>query len=133
MKTHRSVWSLAAVAWLGLSALASGSVAHARDLAWSVGIASPGVHVGVSSGPPFVYPQPVVVLPAPVHYGHPHPVYYGQPQVVYVPAPRYVQAGWARPGHKHGWGPHGRWHHGGRDRGDDRHGVHRGGAGNGRH
>lgn len=132
MKTHRSVWSLAAVACLGLSAFASGSVAHARDLAWSVGIVSPGVHVGVSSWPPVVYPQPVVVLPAPVHYGPPPPFYHGQPQVVYVPAPRYVHAGWIRPGHRHGWGPHRDWHPGGRDRGHGRHGLHDGGEARGR-
>lgn len=74
--------SLAAGAW-ALSGIAT--QAQARDnVYWSIGVNSPGVHVGVSNAPTVVYsypsygypvysPRPVVVYPRPVVV-HPHPV-----------------------------------------------------------
>jgi hypothetical protein len=83
-------------------------LAQANDVHWSVGVASPGISIGVTNS------RPVVVVPAPV---------YVQPQVVYA------QPGYGRGWHKdhkydrdddakHG-GKHGRH---GRDRGE-RHGY----------
>ena len=90
----------------GLCALGAASVAQARDLNWSIGIASPGVSVGVSNHQPLVvYPQPYYVQPQPVYQVRPVPGYvqpvvvYPQPTVVYGPPP-----GWRhkhRHGHKH--------------------------------
>ncbi len=80
-------------------------LAQANDVYWSVGVASPGVSIGVSNN------RPVVVVPAPV-YVQPAPIYrraapvFVQPQVVYVqPQP---------PGH--GWFKH----HDRHDRGGER-------------
>ena len=131
MKIQRSAFSLAAFAALVACALTLGGVAQARDLAWSVGIASPGVQFGVSNAPRFIYrqpvygPQPVVVQPQTVYYGQPQVLYsqpqvvypqpqvmYPQPQVVYAPQPYYVGSGWAPPVYYRGWGPHHHWHHG---------------------
>lgn len=111
---------------LAAAALAGGLVAatgaQAGDVYWSVGVSSPGVHMGVASAPPVVvHPAPVVVQAAPpvgqgaavvVYPGQPvrqvvpaapvviaPPVYYyAQPRVVY--APRY----WPGPGWRHGHG-----------------------------
>jgi len=91
-----SLFSKAAAVALGFAALAVASAAHAGGgVAWSVGISSPGVAVGV--GAPMmapVYAQPVYVQPAPVWqpttiYSVP-PVQYTQPAVVY-PAGALVQ------------------------------------------
>lgn len=135
MKSSRSVYSLAAAATLAMAALGAGTAAQAGDVFWSVGVASPGVQVGVSNAPPvvvhqrpvIVYPQPqVVYAPPPVVY-YPQPVYqqpqvvYQQPQVVYQ-QPYYTQAGWIYPGYRYGWDKH-HGHdnrHGGWDR--DEHG-----------
>lgn len=95
MKLHRWALSGLLAATLGMA-----GAAHAHDnIYWSVGIASPGVSVGVTSAPPVaVYPAPiyvpsypVVVAPRPIYYGPPAPVFYGPPP------------GW-RHGHGHGWG-----------------------------
>ena len=137
MKIQRSVYALAAVAALAVSALGMGSAAQARDVAWSIGVASPGVQFGVSNAPQVVYRQPVyapqavvVVQPQPVYYGQAQvvygqpqvvygqpqvvygqpPVVYGQPPVVYAPRPYYVQSGWAPPVYYRSWGPRHRWH-----------------------
>ena len=96
----------------GLCALGAASVAQARDVNWSIGIASPGVSVGVSNHRPVVvYPQPVYGAPVygrPV-YVHPQPVYqvrpmpgYVQPVVVhpYPPVVVYGQPDYGRK-HKH--------------------------------
>jgi len=82
-------WLGHGLAWVaGLCALGAASVAQARDVNWSIGIASPGVSVGVSNQHPVVvYPQPVYGAPV---YGRP---VYVQPQPVYQvrPMPGYVQ------------------------------------------
>ena len=96
MKNQRSVYALAAVAALAVSAWGMSGAAQARDVAWSIGVASPGVQFGVSNAPQVVYRQPVyapqavvVVQPQPVYYGQAQVVYgqprvlYGQPQVIY--------------------------------------------------
>lgn len=109
MKHHRLLLSgllAATLAWAG--------AAQANDnIYWSVGIAQPGISVGVSNAPPLMmYPAPVyvpsyrVVVPRPVYYAPPAPVYYGPPP------------GW---GHGHGHYKHGHGWHGGRHGGHGRH------------
>lgn len=108
MKVQGSAGSLVAVAALALLALGASGAAQARDVFWSVGVASSGVQLGVSNAPPLVVQRPVVVLPQPVYYGPP-PVVYAlpryavQPQVVYMPAPYVVQSAWVPPGHRKAW------------------------------
>lgn len=95
MKIQGSVFSVVAIAALGASALVSSSAVLARDVAWSVGIASPGVQIGVSNAPQVIYRQPVY-SPQTVYYSQPQVVYlqpqvtYVQPQVVYAPQAYYV-------------------------------------------
>ncbi len=126
MKIHRSIYSKAAAAALAMAALGMSAAARAGDVFWSIGLASPGVSVGVANAAPvYVAPQPVYVQPQPVYvapqpvYVQPRPIYYNQPVVV-RPAPVY-QAGWVQPGYGHRWhkkhGHHG--HHRGWDRDDD--------------
>lgn len=111
---------LAAAAW-ALSGIAS--QAQARDqVQWSIGVHSPGVHVGVSSAPPVVYGYPSRGYPS---YGY--PVYEQRPVVVY-PRPVYVQPRpvfvqtypvYVQPepwGHRHGH-RHGNKHRGGHGNG----------------
>lgn len=114
-------WLGHGLAWAaGVCALSAASVAQARDLNWSIGIASPGVSVGVSNNQPVVvYPQPmygapvygrpVYVQPQPVYQVRPMPGYgYVQPVVVhpYPPAVMYGPPGHGfkdkhRHGHRH--------------------------------
>ena len=98
----------------GLVALAAvGTAAQARDnVYWSLGVASPGVAIGVGNvAPVYVAPPPVYVAPPPVYYAPrpvvvaPAPVYYGGP----------VYYGYGK--HKHKHRGHGRGH----GRGHDRH------------
>ena len=91
MKTKRSIGSVAALT-AGLVALLVSASASANGVYWSVGVSSPGAHVGVQNVPPVVYHPPVVVYQQPqVVYQQPQVVYH-QPQVVYVqPRPVYVQ------------------------------------------
>jgi hypothetical protein len=108
MKFNRSMPSLIAAASLAFAALGATGVAQAQDVFWSVGLSSPGVHVGVGSAPPVAMRpayQPVYVQQNPV-YMVPQPVTYMRPAPVYMPPPQYVQAGWQRPDYGH------RWHHG---------------------
>lgn len=88
IKANRSVALFGAAAALALATLGFAGAAQARDnVTFSVGVAAPGIAVGVTNGYP-VYQQPVYVQPAPVYY-QPAPVYYPRP--VYVrPAPVYV-------------------------------------------
>ena len=125
--------AVVAGAWLGSATL---SQARAGDIYWSVGVHSPGVHVGVSNAPTVIYAPPVVAVrtvPAPVRWVT-------------------VRPGWGPPdwrdgdrrhdrGHHHGWrNKHGGWkgdhdrdqrhaRNDWRPRADDRHGqrdhVHR--------
>jgi hypothetical protein len=91
IKANRSVALFGAAAALALAAFGFTGAAQARDnVTFSVGVAAPGVHVGVTNGYPAypVYQQPVYVQPAPVYY-QPAPVYYPRP--VYRPAPVYYQ------------------------------------------
>ena len=112
MKFNRSVFTSAAAAVLAVAALGVTSAAHANGVAWSVGIASPGVSVGFTNAPPvYVQPAPVYVQPQPV-YMHPRPVYYQQPAPVYVAPPVYVRPApvYYGPGYwRHGHG-YGHWH-----------------------
>lgn len=148
MKIHRSVWRLAAVAAMAVSALGVNSAAQAREVFWSVGVGSPGVQFDVSNAPPVVYQRPIVVVPQPVYLPQPvvvyqpRQVYYGPPQVVYAPQPYYVQSGWAPPGFRSGWGKRDhrgngrwnrdRWDRDRWDRDDDDDDDHRRGRGRGR-
>lgn len=74
-------------------------LAQANDVHWSVGVASPGVSIGVSNS------RPVVVVPAPV-YVQPAPIYrraapiFVQPQVVYVQPGSYGR-GWHKDHKEH--------------------------------
>jgi len=106
LKANRSLALAGAAATLAVAAMGFAGAAQARDnVSFSVGIAAPGVAVGVTNAYP-VYQQPVYVQPAPV-YVQPAPVYYPRP--VYVrPAPVYVAP---QPIY---YGPrHGHRHHGG--------------------
>ncbi|PKO41189.1 MAG: hypothetical protein CVU30_14415 [Betaproteobacteria bacterium HGW-Betaproteobacteria-3] len=117
---------------IALASLGTASVAHAGNVFWSVGIASPGVQVGVANAPVYHQPAPVYVQPAPV-YVQPAPVYYQPAPVYYRPAPVY-RAGYVTPvingyyygGHQYrGHGDHNRNRHGisdGRGRGGDQRG-----------
>ncbi|WP_309679129.1 hypothetical protein [Polaromonas sp.] len=122
-KSSRSVVFAGAAGALALAALGFAGAAQARDnIAWSVGVGSPGVSVNVGNAFPVYAPAPVYVQPAPVYY-EPAPVYY-QPAPVYVqPRPHYQsyygqpQVVYVQPGYRHGWNKHhGRDH----DRDDDR-------------
>jgi len=110
--------SLAAGAW-ALSGIAS--QAQARDsVYWSIGINSPGVHVGVSNAPTVVYsypsygypvysPRPVVVYPRPVVVHpppvvvHSYPVYQHPRQWRHDRPPKH----WHKHGYKRGHGHRG--------------------------
>lgn len=85
---------LALMAAAGSFSAGFASLAQANDVYWSVGVASPGVSIGVSSSRPVVVvPAPVYVQPAPV-YRRPAPIFV-QPQVVYVqPYPVHGWNGW---------------------------------------
>ncbi len=84
-----SRWALIATA--GFFSAGFAGLAQANDVHWSVGVASPGVSIGVTnSRPVVVVPAPVYVQPAPV-YRRPAPIFV-QPQVVYV-----------QPGYSRGW------------------------------
>lgn len=102
---------LALIAAAGFFSAGFAGLAQANDVYWSVGVASPGVSIGVSnSRPVLVVPAPVYVQPAPI-YRRAVPIFV-QPQVVYVqPHPGH--------GHKKRGGKHARF---GRDRGE-RHGY----------
>jgi hypothetical protein len=100
MKINRSVSALVAAACLALAALGGTGAAQAQNVQWSIGIGGPGVHVGVSGGPPV--------------YMSGYPVYEAQPRVIYVqPSPVYVVPRYYRE----------RGRHHGRDR-HDRRGKH---------
>ena len=108
MKINRSMSSLIAAASLAFAALGATGAAQAQDVFWSVGLSSPGVHVGVASAPPVVMRpmyQPVYAQQNPV-YVVPQPVTYMRPAPVYLAPQQYVQTGWQQP--RHGWG----WRHG---------------------
>ena len=99
----------AAGAALALAALAGAGAAQARDVAWSVGVQSPGISVGVANAPPvYVASGPVYYSPPPVYYA-PRPIYHAAPVVV-VPSHRY----YGKHHHKH-YDKHHR--HGHRDHG----------------
>ena len=152
MRIRNSTRALLATAAIGVLSLGAGSIAHARDVYWSVGVASPGVNLGLSNAPPVLQHRPGVVLPPQVYYSQP-PVYYGQPpvyysqppvysgpprlvygapqvvyvqpQVVYQPQPYYVQSAWAPPVVYRNWGQrdHGHYGHHGHGYRDDRRGF----------
>lgn len=88
MKHLTSPTQLAGVAALALAALSP--VAHAADVAVSIGFSQPGVYGRVDIGR---YPQPVLVAPQPVVIGRP----------VYAAEPVYL---WVPPGHRKDWRKH---------------------------
>lgn len=110
--TTRKFATFAATAALAGAALMGAGAAQARsDVAFSIGIAAPGVGVTVGNyapayvAPVYYAPPPVVYAPAPVYYA-PQPVVYARPApVVYRPAvvvaPAYYGYGY-RPHHHHG-------------------------------
>jgi hypothetical protein len=117
INAKRSGFIAGAAATLAIVAMGFAGAAQARDnVSFSVGIASPGVHVGVTNAypvytqpqavyvqpqPVYVQPRPVYVQPAPVYV--PRPVYYSAPPVYVQPAPVY----YGRPHHGHrGHGHH---------------------------
>ena len=94
MTKNRSFHAMAASAGLAVALLVGAGAAQARsDVNWAVGIAAPGVAVGVGNGyPAVVAPAPVYYAPPPpVYYAPPpRPVYYAPPQPVYYAPPAYV-------------------------------------------
>ncbi len=105
-------WVAAGV--LAAGALGAATVASAGGVNWSVGIAAPGVVVGVNQpgyyAPVQQYyapPPPVYYNPPPVYYRPPLPVYYRPAPVYYgPPAPRYYGPG---PGYYRHHRHHGNW------------------------
>lgn len=137
MKNLCSPSSLMAVATLALGGLGTVATAQAGNVAWTVGVSSPGVQVGVSSGGYYGTQQRVYVEPYPVYvqpysvYVAPNPVVYVRPAPVYVTQYQYAPVEWQRPGpgwrqgHHH---KHSRDYSGGYDRDggyDGRHSGHR--------
>ena len=140
MKNIDSVSSFVAVATLVWGVLGTAATAHAGDVYWTVGVSSPGVQVGVSSGgrygnyaPAYVQPYPVYVQSYPVYnqsypvYETSNPVVYVRPETVYVrPTPvygtqyQYAPVEWQRAGsgwrHGHRHHPHNQYNTGGYDR-----------------
>jgi hypothetical protein len=100
MKWTYKAWMAAACA-LGLA----GAAQARSDVAWSVGVAVPGMVIGATNAPPVYYaPQPVYVQPQPV-YVAPRPVYVGAP---YYVAPYHGRKWkknkhWRHEARKHGW------------------------------
>ena len=101
LMSHSARVRLIALAFIGAAGLAASGGAQARDnVFWSIGIASPGVSIGVANAAPvYVQPAPVYVQPAPVVVQRPVAVY-APPPVVYRPAPVVVEPiGWVPPGY----------------------------------
>lgn len=100
------VWRAAFITGLAVAAVAAVQPAHARDnVIWSVGVASPGVSIGLSNAAPvYVQPAPAYVQPAPV-YVQPAPVVVQRPVPVYAPPPVVVRPvpfqpiAWVPPGY----------------------------------
>lgn len=90
MKAKSLLKPFAALAGAAALLLGAGAAqAHGDNIYWSIGVGSPGVHVGAASAPPVVaYPPVVYMPPRPVMYAPPVPVVYGPPP------------GWH---HHHGW------------------------------
>lgn len=96
MKTRRSAYAVAAAALVGVAGLVGTTAAQARDHV-SIGLALPGISIGVGQPAPYYgpryYPAPTYYAPAaPVtYYGETGyvsgPTYYAPPPVVYAPPP----------------------------------------------
>lgn len=99
MKAKSLLKPFAALAGAAALLLGAGAAqAHGDNIYWSIGVGSPGVHVGVASAPPVVaYPPVIYMPPRPVVYA---PVVYGPP-----PGWRHHHRGWER---GHGYREHGR-------------------------
>lgn len=112
---------LALIAAAGFFSAGFAGFAQANDVHWSVGVASPGVSIGVSnSRPVVVVPAPVYVQPAPI-YRRPAPIFV-QPQVVYVQPGSYGR-GWHKEHKDHKYDRDDDKRHGGKH---SRHGHDRG-------
>lgn len=96
---------------LGATALAGAGTAQARDnVFWSIGVASPGVQLGVSNARPvYVQPAPVYAQPAPVVV-YPAPVVVRPPLYSYTQVPPPAVVGYYPPPRRH------HFHHRGWDR-----------------
>jgi hypothetical protein len=109
LSPQRALMMASATAALAMAAIGFSGAAQARsDVQFSVGVAMPGVQVGVSNAYPVysqpVYTQPVYVQQQPV-YMQPRPVYV-QPQPVYMQAQPVYYApprGWQRRHGHHGY------------------------------
>lgn len=121
VSSTRTLLMAGAAAVLSVVALGFSTGAHARsDVNFSVGVAVPGVVVGVSNAYPVYTPsvygyqqQPVYVQPQPV-YVQPRPVYrpyYVQAPVYVAPPPVYYRGGHHHRHHGHGHRGHGHGHH----------------------
>jgi hypothetical protein len=125
MKLNRSVYSLATALALGAAALAASGAAQADNVFWSVGVASPGMQLGVANAPPMIVQQPIYVQqPYAQQYQQPYPAYVQQRPMIYAQAaPVYVQyPGWGY--ENRGWNrgheryEHERFEHGRNERGN---------------
>jgi len=112
LEQHSSRWiKWAAAGALAIGALGATAAANA-GVSWSVGVAAPGVVVGVNQPGYYAAPQPYYA-PAPAYYAPP-PVYYRPPPVYYRPAPVYYAPAPAYYGPGPGYYRHHRHHgHGG--------------------
>ena len=105
MKSKLSVPALATLTCVAMLTLGASGAAQAHDvddIFWSIGMASPGIRIGVSNAPTVVV-QPPIYVPQPV-YVEQYPVYVERP-VIYAPPVVY----YGYPGRAYG---HGRKHHG---------------------
>ena len=92
IQSTRSRWVAGLAATLAFAAMAFAGAAQARDnISLSLGIATPGLSVGISNGyqPRYYEPRAVYVQPAPI-YVQPRPIYYG-PQTYYQAQPNYYK------------------------------------------
>lgn len=106
-------------------------VSASAGTSWSVGIAAPGVVIGVAEpAPPAYYaPAPVYSPAAPVYYQPPPVYYHPAPPVTYVPGRAYYEPaylGAERGFYRAEWDGGRRWEHRDGDRRDWGHERHEG-------
>lgn len=108
MSIPRSTFlKLASTTVLATAAL-FGAASASAGTSWSLGIAAPGVAIGINDpGPVYYEPAPVYSRPAPIYYQPAPPVYYRPPPAYYAPpAPVYYEPGYRHEGrrfHRRDW------------------------------
>ena len=107
MKTRSIASFVCAAASVVMLTLAPSGTVQAQEVRWSLGLAAPGVQLGVGNAPQvlLVQPdyQPVYLTARPVYVAPPRVVYVRPAPVVLQPVPQYIRAEWRYGGHRHGW------------------------------